>query len=227
MNDPYKILDVSRNASPDEIKKAFKKQVLKYHPDKNPGDKSADEKFKEINQAYSDICNPQGNTPSGGSNFDPFDEFMKSRGFTSIFDSFFRSNRHQRRPKSIFKDIDITLEEAAFGCTKQIKLEADEQCGVCQGQGLARGAQYISCDECGASGKIHHREGFITVTTTCGSCHGMGKVPSQKCQSCDGKGTHGEFKVFNVELPRGIENETRLKVPVMSGARQVNITIPV
>jgi len=229
MSDPYKILGVNRNVSSEEVKKAFKKLVLKYHPDKNPNDSAAEEKFKEINQAYSAICNPEKHTSPGGphfsSTFDPLDEFMKSRGF-SMFDDFFRPHHH-RRSKNIFKDIDITLEEAAFGCTKQIKLDADGPCGLCHGSGLASNAELISCDECTGEGKIHHREGFITVTTTCGSCHGVGKVPSQKCQSCDGKGAHGEFKVFNVELPRGIEHETRLKVQVSSGGQQANITIRV
>ena len=226
--DYYEVLGVSRNASDDEIKKAYRKEAKKYHPDLHPGDKEAEAKFKEINEAYGGLSDAEkkqrydqfghaGVDPNygggGGSGFGGFDGFDFGDIFSDIFGGFGGGGRRRNGPvrgQDVRQVIDITFEEAAFGCKKKLTLTRAEKCDTCKGTGARPGTQPVTCSKCGGSGQVRTQTrtplGYMTNVTTCSQCHGTGTIISDPCRDCRGTGRVRKTRTIEVDIPAGIDN---------------------
>lgn len=239
--DFYQVLGVSRDASQNDIKKAYRKLALKYHPDKNQGDKEAESKFKEISAAYEVLSdenkrskydrfghdafvNSGGGSAAGG---DPFDIFSQvfgggSGGGSSIFDQLFGgggggggggSRRRGPAPGADLRfDLELTFEEAVFGCKKKIKLTKSETCGTCKGNGAEPGSKIIKCSYCKGAGQVTMTQGFFSVRQECPQCHGGGESFEKKCGTCDGHGAVRKKKDISVTVPEGVDTGNRMRV---------------
>ncbi|NPA27874.1 MAG: molecular chaperone DnaJ [Epsilonproteobacteria bacterium] len=226
----YEILEVSTNASIAEIKKAYRKLALKYHPDKNPGDKEAEEKFKLINEAYAvlsdeekrrvyDMYGKEGLSENMGfSSSMDMDDFMEI--FNSIFgDSFgFGRKSYSRYSNSMPYPLDLEIQieldfnEAIFGTTKEIEIEYKTPCSACKGTG-AKDAKFQTCNYCKGAGQIVMRQGFMTFAQECPKCDGKGKTPIEICSECQGSGAQLKKEKINVNIPAGVDMGHRLRVP--------------
>ncbi|MBU0666827.1 MAG: molecular chaperone DnaJ [Nanoarchaeota archaeon] len=235
--DYYKILDVNKNASKEEIKKAYKKLAKKYHPDLNKDDPDAETKFKEINEAAAvlgddqkrqqyDQFGPesfkhQGSGAGGFSGFDFSDFGFDQFDFGDIFDTFFggggqrrsRSSHHRKRGNDLLTELEITLEEAAFGTTKKINIRKKDTCPDCEGKG---GTNITTCDECDGSGRITEAQrtpfGIFQTTRTCRTCGGNGQTFKNICDTCSGAGIVNKEKKISVDIPEGVEDGSRLRL---------------
>ena len=237
--DFYEVLGVSKGASDDEIKRAYKKQARKYHPDLNPDNKEAEEKFKEVNEAYevlSDSTKKARYDQYGHAGVDPnfgaggfgggFDGNFDFGDLGDIFGSFFgggfggggrRSNPNApQRGESIRLSLAITFEEAAFGCEKDVTVERMEQCGTCHGNGCAPGTTPEVCPDCHGSGQVQVRRqtpmGVFATTSPCGRCGGKGKIIHQPCTDCKGSGSVRKRKTIKASIPAGIDNGQTISI---------------
>lgn len=229
--DYYEVLGVSRSASDDEIKKAYRKMAKKYHPDLNPGDKEAEKSFKEVNEAYevlSDANKKARYDQYGHAGVDPnFGAGGFGGGFGGDFDfgdlgdifgSFFgggfgggRQNRNgPQRGDSIRVNLTISFEEAAFGCSKNISVDRVDQCSTCKGTGCAEGTTPEVCTNCNGSGTVQQRRqtpmGVFATTAPCPKCGGKGKIIHSPCKDCNGSGQQKKRKTIEVKIPAGIDN---------------------
>ncbi|MHC6179119.1 molecular chaperone DnaJ [Clostridium sp. JNZ X4-2] len=228
--DYYEILGLKKGASDDDIKRAFRKLALKYHPDRNQGNKEAEEKFKEINEAYQILSDPQKKSQydqfgtadfNGGSGFEGgfggFD-FSDMGGFGDIFDSFFgggfSSGRKRRNGPEKGADLEYTLnltfEQAVFGVEKEISITRNEKCSTCNGTGAKKGTHPHTCDKCGGTGQIRTQRNtplgnFVTMST-CDKCGGKGTIISDPCPECKGRGTVRKRRNIKVKVPAGVDN---------------------
>jgi len=229
--DYYKILGVSRDATEEEIKIAYRKLALKYHPDRNPGDKVAEEKFKEINEAYEVLKNPEkramydrfGTTNftsnSGAGNFDfdfsasrIFEEFF---GDSSPFEEFFGGAKRKSRGingEDLKYELEIEFEEAIFGCEKKIKIPRLEVCHFCNGTGAKDKNSIITCPYCKGSGNIRISHGFFSISKTCDHCGGTGKIIKEFCPHCKGRRRIVKEDIVKVEIPAGVNTGNRLRL---------------
>ena len=232
--DYYELLGVSRSASADEIKKAYRKLAVKYHPDKNPGDKEAEEKFKEISEAYEVLKDDKkkamydqyghaafqgagaSNAYQGGFQ-DPFDLFREVFGggrSGGIFDSFFGGNSHsyeKQRGSDLRYDLEITLEEAFSGVSKTVEYRRNIACSHCKGSGAKPGTQPKTCPHCHGRGQVVTSQGFFSMSRTCPHCHGSGQIIENPCPHCQGQGVEADRTQVKVKIPAGIHNGSKLR----------------
>jgi molecular chaperone DnaJ len=235
--DYYEILDVARTASGEEIKRAYRKLAVKYHPDKNPDDPAAEDRFKELGEAYDVLMDPEKRSaydkyghaafahgggargPAGGGFHDPFDIFREvfGSGGGGIFEQFFggsggrTDHEGRQRGSDLRYDMQIRLEEAAFGCEKEIELSKLDTCDVCGGSGAAEGSRATSCPTCGGRGQVISSRGFFQVAQTCPRCRGTGQIIEKPCESCRGEGRVERTSRIKLRIPAGIEDGSRLR----------------
>ncbi|MCX7641813.1 MAG: molecular chaperone DnaJ [Elusimicrobiales bacterium] len=227
--DYYRILGVSRNATQEEIKSAFRKLALKYHPDRNPGNKDAETKFKEINEAYEVLSNPEkrkmydtygeeglreGFSSSGFSGgFDAFSDFDDI--FGGVFESFFGDiggRRRKTRGEDLKYELEVTLEDVFKGSKLDFEYERLDLCEMCGGKGSKDTNSIKRCSTCGGRGRVQYSQGFFSFTQTCPKCHGEGKVITEPCSICNGRGVANKKNKISIKIPQGVENGTVLRI---------------
>ena len=223
--DYYEILEVSKTASDQEIKSAYRKLALKYHPDRNPGDKKAEDRFKEAAEAYAILSDGDkrarydrfGHAGVGASQgFDPssfagFEDIFGGLGDIFGFGTGSRRSGPQRGADLRY-DLEIKFEQSAKGADTTIQIPRQETCGPCKGSGAAPGTSPATCPQCRGSGQLRYQQGFFTVARTCGQCRGAGKVISKPCQTCRGAGTVEQMRKLTVKIPAGIATGQRLRL---------------
>ena len=227
--DYYEVLGVNRDASDDDIKKAYRKLAMKYHPDRNPDDKSAEEKFKEAKEAYEMLSDSQkraaydryghaGVDPSaGGGGGGGFGGADFGDAFGGIFDEIFGGGRGGGGGARVYRggdlryNLEVTLEEAARGVEKTIRIPVQEECGTCKGSGAKPGTQPKTCGTCGGAGQVRMQQGFFSIQQTCPKCHGSGRVITDPCGDCHGAGRVKKQKTLEVKIPAGIDSGMRLR----------------
>jgi molecular chaperone DnaJ len=230
--DYYNVLGVERNASQDDVKRAYRKLALKYHPDKNQGNKEAEEKFKIAAEAYEVISDPakrqrydqygheglRGGDARGFGNFedifDAFGDIFGGGGGGGIFEDFFGGGRRQteKRGASLRCDIALDFKEIATGIEKTIEITKRDFCEECRGTGARKGTSPVSCPYCKGKGEIHQRQGFFTIRTACPKCQGGGKIIETPCKKCSGHGVYPKKSNIKVQVPAGIDDGARLRV---------------
>ena len=226
--DYYDVLGISKSASKEEIKKAYRKLALKYHPDKTKGDKTSEEKFKEASEAYhilSDDKRKNNYDQFGHAAFEGVGGGQGSGGFdtssfSDIFEDFFgdfgsggeSTRRSNNRGNDLRYDLSITLEESYKGLEKNIKYTTNKKCSDCSGSGSAKGSKPISCSYCGGKGKVRTNQGFFTVQQTCPQCSGYGETISKPCTDCGGNGKVQSNENVTVKIPKGVDDGTRIRV---------------
>jgi molecular chaperone DnaJ len=228
--DFYELLGVAKTASPDEIKKAYRKLAMQHHPDRNSGDKRAEQTFKDINEAYDVLKDEQkraaydrfghaafeqGGRPGHGGAGD----FGFAAGFADIFDEMFgefmggrRGQGANARGNDLRYNLEITLEEAFKGKQTTVRVPTQVACEACQGSGAASGSRPVNCPSCHGAGRVRAQQGFFTIERTCPSCHGAGRIIENPCRSCGGQGRQRKEKTLSVAIPAGVEDGTRIRL---------------
>jgi molecular chaperone DnaJ len=230
--DYYEVLSVSRTATEEEVKRAYRKLAVKYHPDKNPDDAHAEEKFKELGEAYDVLMDTDKRAAydrfghaafsqgmgRGGGFHDPFDIFREvfSGGGGGIFETFFgggatTDREGRQRGSDLRYDMQITLEEAAFGVDKEIEVRKLDTCAKCAGAGAEPGSRTINCPACGGRGQVISSRGFFQVSQTCPRCRGVGQIIEKPCRACDGEGRAENTSRIKLKIPAGIADGSRLR----------------
>tara|TARA_B100000965_G_scaffold15678_1_gene11830 strand:+ start:12 stop:1139 length:1128 start_codon:yes stop_codon:yes gene_type:complete len=229
--DYYDVLGVSKSSSAEQIKSAYRKLAVKYHPDKNEGDKAAEEKFKEASEAYHVLSNSERKQnydnfghaafENGGGGRGGFSNFDFSSNFSDIFEDFFgegfggggrRNRRTNNRGSDLRYDLSITLEESYTGKKQDIKFSTSEKCDTCKGNGSKPGHDAGSCSMCGGHGQVRSSQGFFTVQQTCPQCSGSGEEITNPCSSCNGQGKKQASKRLSVTIPKGVDDGTRIRL---------------
>ena len=229
--DYYEILGVERTVEIEEIKKSYRKLAVKYHPDKNPGDKAAEEKFKELGEAYEALSDPQKRAAydqyghaafdprmrgRGGGFHDPADIFREVFGASgSIFEDLFGGGRpdptQPQRGADLRYDMELTFEEAANGCEKEITVTKPDRCDVCNGTGAESGSKSKVCPTCGGRGQVISSRGIFSIAQTCPRCEGAGRVIERPCKACDGTGRREHTSKIKLRIPAGVDTGSRLR----------------
>jgi molecular chaperone DnaJ len=231
--DYYEVLGVAKNASDDEIKKAYRKLAMKHHPDRNPDDKTAEEKFKEAKEAYEvlsdsdkraayDQFGHEGVNPQGGpGGFGGFGGGTSGFDFSDIFEGIFggaagggggRGRSNVYRGADLRYNLEITLEEAARGTETKIRIPTLEECETCHGTGAKAGTQPQTCPTCQGHGQVRMQQGFFSIQQTCPRCHGTGKIIAEPCSACHGQGRVKKHKTLSVKIPAGVDEGDRIRL---------------
>jgi molecular chaperone DnaJ len=224
--DFYELLGVGREASGDDIKKAFRKLAMQYHPDRNPDDKQAEQRFKDINEAYDVLKDEQKRAAYDRFGHAAFEHgggrgdfgLGGAGGFADIFEEMFGSmmggggRAANNRGSDLRYNLEITLEEAFKGRETQIRVPTLALCDACNGTGAEPGSKPINCPTCRGAGRVRTQQGFFTMERTCPACHGAGKVIDKPCRSCGGQGRTRKEKTLNVTIPPGVEDGTRIRL---------------
>lgn len=228
--DFYETLGVARNASQADLKKAYRQMAMKYHPDRNPGDKSAEEKFKDAKEAYEILSDSQkraaydqfghaGINPSmGGGAYGPAAGGGNFDDIFSVFGDIFgmggggagQTAPHQGA--NLRYNLQLTLEEAIHGTTKQIRIPTLISCKECSGSGAKKGSSPITCTTCNGEGQVRIQRGFFSIQQTCPDCHGQGKMIKDPCPACHGHGRYEDYKTLSVKIPAGIDQDDRIRL---------------
>ena len=222
-DDYYEVLGVPRNASEGDIKKAFRQLAMKHHPDRNPDDRSAEERFKTINEAYAILSDPDKRAqydrfgrvdlPPGGVDFGGFGDL-----FEDIFEGFFAGGgrgggrSRARRGDDLRYDLELTLEEAATGVEPRLQIPRRETCEACRGLGVEAGSKRTPCPTCKGRGQLRYQQGFLTVARTCPQCAGEGQVNRHPCKPCGGEGRIAHDRTLKVRIPAGVEDGMQLRL---------------
>jgi len=229
--DYYEVLAVPRDANDQQIKSAYRKQALKFHPDRNPGSAEAEERFKEAAEAYAVLCDPQkraaydryghaGVSGVGAGGFDPnafagFEDIFGSLGDLFGFGDMFGGRRRRGGPQrgsDLRYDLEISFEESYTGTETAIQIPREETCETCSGSGAAAGSSPEVCPQCKGTGQLRFQQGFLTVARPCSTCRGSGRVVSRPCQACRGAGRVGRERKINAKIPAGIATGQRLRL---------------
>ena len=231
--DFYAVLGVARTATDQEIKSAYRKLALKHHPDRNPGDKAAEEQFKECAEAYAVLADPDkrarydrfghaavSGAAGGAAGFDPtifaeFDDIFGSLGDIFGFGGVFGGGRRRGGPQrgaDLRYDLEITFEQSAGGTETTIQIPRHETCETCHGSGAAAGSSPTTCAQCRGTGQLRYQQGFFTVARTCAQCRGSGRVIAKPCATCHGQGTIEQLRKLTVKIPAGIASGQRLRL---------------
>ncbi|OIR09139.1 chaperone protein DnaJ [mine drainage metagenome] len=231
--DFYEVLGVSKGASAEDCKKAYRKLAMQFHPDRNPDDPKAEEKFREVNEAYDVLKDEQKRAaydryghaafeqggPGGGGGFGGGGGSPFGGGFADIFDEMFgefmggrRGGTQAARGADLRYNMDISLEEAFSGKAAEIRVPTSVPCDDCKGSGGAGGSAPVECGTCRGAGKVRATQGFFTIERTCPTCQGLGKVIKDPCKSCGGSGRTRKDKTLSVTIPAGVEDGTRIRL---------------
>ncbi len=233
--DYYEILGIPRNSNPESIKKSYRQIALKYHPDRNPGDKASEEKFKEAAEAYSVLIDPEkrnvydrfGHNGLRGEGFSGFSGFNSSvfSDFQDILGSFFNfgfenifGTSRQSRPRSpargrdLVLELDLELEDAVFGTEKEIKLNRTELCPECEGSRMKPGTEKSVCPHCEGRGQVRYQQGFFAISRSCAHCQGNGEIIPFPCNDCRGTGNTKKKKELTIKIPPGVDDGTKLRL---------------
>jgi molecular chaperone DnaJ len=229
--DYYDVLGVEKNASADQIKSAYRKKAVKHHPDKNKGDKAAEEKFKEASEAYHVLSDSERKQnydnfghaafENGGGGRGGFGNFDFSNHFSDIFEDFFgegfggggrKSRRSNNRGSDLRYDLSISLEESYTGKKQDIKFSTSDKCDTCNGSGSKPGHDAGSCSMCDGHGQVRSSQGFFTVQQTCPQCSGSGEMITNPCGTCSGQGKKQASKRLSVTIPKGVDDGTRIRL---------------
>jgi molecular chaperone DnaJ len=239
--DYYEVLGVDRSADADQLKKAYRKSAIKYHPDKNPGDKEAEEKFKELSEAYEVLSNAEkrqaydqfghaglgGAGGFGGGGFGGAGGAGGAGGFNDIFEDIFgdffggggaRGGRGRRRRSAgrpgadLRTTVEVSFEEAAFGAEKTINIDKSATCDTCDGSGAEPGTEPETCPECQGQGEVTYQQGFFAISRPCGRCGGAGQIIKSPCHTCHGSGKVSKRTQIAVKIPAGVDSGQRLRL---------------
>ena len=235
--DYYEVLGVQKSATKDEIKKGYRKLAIQYHPDKNPGNKEAEDKFKEATEAYEVLSDDEkrqiydqygfagldgmGGAGAGGFNAGNFRDFDDIFGdFGSVFEGFFggggRRSARSNEPgqgANLRYDLEISFQEAVFGTKQEISFTHDETCTTCSGTGGAKGSSRKTCPTCQGAGQVRRSAGFFSVAQPCPACHGAGSVIDNPCNDCNGTGVKSKKRKIIVTIPAGVDDGKRIAIP--------------
>ena len=221
--DYYEVLGVGRNADESECKSAYRKLAMKYHPDRNPDSKEAEEKFKEASEAYGVLSDPEkrsrydqfghaGLSGNGGFNASDFPDIFGDF-FGDIFGMGRGGRSGARRGDDLQYELDLDFEEAVFGCTKEVRVPRIEECDLCNGTGCEPGTRKVNCGTCGGRGQIYTQQGFFTMSRTCSRCRGTGQIVQKPCSSCNGDGLNRVQRKRRVDIPAGVDEGNRMRLP--------------
>ena len=235
--DYYEVLGITREASEQEIKSAYRKLAMQHHPDRNPGDAAAEERFKEASEAYSVLADAQkraqydrfGHAGLSGAGGFGFDADVIFRDFGDIFGDFFgfgdifgtgggRRRSRAQRGADLRADLTLEFEEAVFGAKSSVKYRRQEVCEECRGTGAGAGKAPSTCSTCGGRGQVRYQQGFFSVSRTCPACHGAGAVITDPCSRCKGQGLLSRERVQEVKVPAGVEDGTRMRYSELGDA---------